>query len=103
MSVRLIKGFVMALVCVCLLTACTTLRNVKHQQLEGTRIGYASLSEGPVTIVLEAGLGDGMASWDGVMDELSEVTRVFAYSRPGYFPSISWRACFSTTLSSIGG
>ncbi|PVV13547.1 MAG: hypothetical protein B6D77_04260 [gamma proteobacterium symbiont of Ctena orbiculata] len=87
MTVRLLNGFVMALICVCLLTACTTLRNVKHQPIEGTRIGYASLGQGPATIVLEAGLGDGMASWDGIMDELSEITRVFAYSRPGYFPS----------------
>lgn len=87
MLVRILNGFAIAVICACLLTACTTLRNAKHQQIEGARIGYAAMGEGPVTIVLEAGLGDGMASWDGIIDELSRISRVFAYSRPGYLPS----------------
>ncbi len=87
MYIRLVKGFTTAVICVSLLTACTTLRHAHLQQIGDSRIGYASIGEGPVTIVLEAGLGDGMASWNGIMDELSEISRVFAYSRPGYLPS----------------
>jgi pimeloyl-ACP methyl ester carboxylesterase len=81
------NGFAMALLCATLTSACTTMRHADRQQLDDTQIGYAALGEGPLTIVLEAGLGDGMASWDGIINDLSEISRVFAYSRPGYAPS----------------
>ncbi|MEW8506096.1 MAG: alpha/beta fold hydrolase [Candidatus Thiodiazotropha sp.] len=87
MNMRFLKTVAMAMLCGSLLGACTTMRHAEQQQLGDGRIGYAAIGEGRLTIVLEAGLGDGMASWDGIMDELSEISRVFAYSRPGYLPS----------------
>ncbi|MES9991256.1 MAG: alpha/beta hydrolase [Candidatus Thiodiazotropha sp.] len=87
MDNKTIKAFALALICTCLLTACTNLRHGKQMQIDGERISYAAIGEGPVTIVLESGLGDGMESWDGIMDEVSKISRVFAYSRPGYLPS----------------
>ncbi|MES9988852.1 MAG: alpha/beta hydrolase [Candidatus Thiodiazotropha endolucinida] len=87
MKIRLLKDLAVVVISGCLLTACTTLRHSERVELEGSAVGYASVGEGDVTIVLESGLGDGMTSWDGIMDELAQISRVFAYSRPGYFPS----------------
>jgi hypothetical protein len=74
MDKKYIKTFALALICVYLLTACTTLRHSKHMQIDGDKISYAAIGEGPVTIVLESGLGDGMESWDGIMDEMTCVS-----------------------------
>ncbi|MEW8029970.1 MAG: alpha/beta fold hydrolase [Candidatus Thiodiazotropha sp.] len=87
MSIRSFKCLAILMICGYLLTACTTLRHSKRVEIEGMPVGYAAVGEGEVTIVLESGLGDGMASWDGILDELSQISRVFAYSRPGYLPS----------------
>ncbi|MES9975146.1 MAG: alpha/beta hydrolase, partial [Candidatus Thiodiazotropha sp.] len=87
MKIRFLKGLAVVVIGGCLLTACTTLRHSERIEMEGGSVGYASVGEGDVTIVLESGLGDGMTSWDGIMDELTQISRVFAYSRPGYFPS----------------
>ncbi|MCU7829791.1 MAG: alpha/beta hydrolase [Candidatus Thiodiazotropha sp. (ex Myrtea sp. 'scaly one' KF741663)] len=84
---RLLKSMMILLVCSCLVTACTTLRHSQRMEIDNGQIAYATLGEGPLTIVLEAGLGDGMGSWDGIFEELSSITKVFAYSRPGYLPS----------------
>lgn len=84
---QLLKSMMILLVCSCLVTACTTLRHSQRIEIDNGQIAYASLGEGPLTIVLEAGLGDGMGSWDGIFEELSSITKVFAYSRPGYLPS----------------
>lgn len=77
----------LVMICTYLLIACTSPCHTKRLEIDGAQVGYAALGEGPVTIVLEAGLGDDMASWDGIIDELSTISRVFAYSRPGYLPS----------------
>ncbi|MES9828030.1 MAG: alpha/beta hydrolase [Candidatus Thiodiazotropha sp.] len=87
MKIRFLKGLAVVVIGGCLLTACTTLHHSERIEMEGDSVGYASVGEGDVTIVLESGLGDGMTSWDGIMDELARISRVFAYSRPGYFPS----------------
>lgn len=82
-----LKNIFSLLVCCFLVTSCTTLRHSKTVKIDNERVAYATLGEGPLTIVLEAGLGDGMGSWDGIFEELSSITKVFAYSRPGYAPS----------------
>jgi pimeloyl-ACP methyl ester carboxylesterase len=83
-----IRFIVVTLVSV-LVCSCATLRNSKTIVLEGEKFSYAVAGNGPVTIVLEAGLGDGMDSWAGIFDELAKLTRVFAYDRPGYGGSSS--------------
>jgi pimeloyl-ACP methyl ester carboxylesterase len=81
------KWFLLWLICGLLLGACSTLQHSQRVEVADGELTYASLGEGPVTIVLESGLGDGMQSWDGIFEPLSEISRVFAYSRPGYLPS----------------
>ncbi|AVX03783.1 hypothetical protein MXMO3_01252 [Maritalea myrionectae] len=41
------------------------------------------------TIILEAGLGDHMGSWEGIYAQTSTFASTFAYSRPGYGQSSS--------------
>ncbi|MCU7930538.1 MAG: alpha/beta hydrolase [Candidatus Thiodiazotropha sp. (ex Codakia rugifera)] len=84
---RILKNVFSLLVCCFLVISCTTLRHSKTVKVNNERVAYATLGEGPLTIVLEAGLGDGMGSWDGIFEALSSITKVFAYSRPGYTPS----------------
>ncbi|MFI0459781.1 MAG: hypothetical protein ACH254_19525, partial [Candidatus Thiodiazotropha endolucinida] len=67
MKIRFLKGLAVVVIGGYLLTACTTLRHSERVELEGSAVGYASVGEGDVTIVLESGLGDGMTSWDGIM------------------------------------
>lgn len=81
------KGLVLVLISGFLLVACSTLQNSQRIAVADGEMAYATLGEGPVTIVLESGLGDGMESWDGIFEPLSEISQVFAYSRPGYLPS----------------
>jgi pimeloyl-ACP methyl ester carboxylesterase len=81
------KWLVLLLISGFLLVACSTLQNSQRIEVADGEMAYASLGEGPVTIVLESGLGDGMESWDGIFEPLSEISQVFAYSRPGYLPS----------------
>jgi pimeloyl-ACP methyl ester carboxylesterase len=85
------KWIAVLLICGLMLGACATLQNSQRIAVADGEVGYASLGEGPVTIVLESGLGDGMESWDGIFEPLSEISRVFAYSRPGYLPSSETR------------
>jgi pimeloyl-ACP methyl ester carboxylesterase len=82
------KWIVLLLISGFLLAACSTLqKNSQRLEVADGEMAYASLGEGPVTIVLESGLGDVMESWDGIFEPLSEISQVFAYSRPGYLPS----------------
>ncbi|MCU7918961.1 MAG: alpha/beta hydrolase [Candidatus Thiodiazotropha sp. (ex Epidulcina cf. delphinae)] len=84
---RILKNIFSLLVCCFLVTSCATLRHSKTVKIGNDKVAYATLGEGPLTIVLEAGLGDGMGSWEGIFEALSSITKVFAYSRPGYAPS----------------
>jgi pimeloyl-ACP methyl ester carboxylesterase len=50
------------------------------QQVEVATAGAG----GAVTVVFEAGLGDGWTPWDKVASEVAQHAPIFAYSRPGY-------------------
>ena len=42
-------------------------------------------SPGPTpTVVFEAGLGDGMETWDPIFNQVAKFSAAFSYSRPGY-------------------
>lgn len=45
---------------------------------------FISAGEGGPTVVFESGLGDGKEIWSNVFNEVSAVTRAFAYDRAGY-------------------
>ncbi|MFZ5894736.1 MAG: alpha/beta fold hydrolase [Myxococcota bacterium] len=53
--------------------------------LHGHQVEVATAGpSGSATVVFEAGLGNDWTPWDEVASRVSEHTRVFAYSRPGY-------------------
>ncbi len=72
-----------------LLSSCVTLLNSETVDVGDTEFVYATLGQGPLTLVLESGLGDGMDSWESIFEEISLISKVFAYSRPGYGKSES--------------
>ena len=47
-------------------------------------IRYKLAGDGKPVVILEAGLGMDLESFDPVFDDLATYTRVFAYDRPGY-------------------
>ena len=49
----------------------------------GHRLHLTCTGTGGPTVVLENGLGEPAALWDGLMDQVSRTTRVCAYDRPG--------------------
>lgn len=72
-----------ALVLSLLLSACTPLDS-DVVEFRGRKVEVVDAGDGPTTVVFEAGLGDDWKHWHRVARDLSEDTRVFAYSRPGY-------------------
>ena len=51
--------------------------------VEGSRINYVATGTGPVTVVLVAGLGDDLTSWELLHKRLSGSMGVIAYDRAG--------------------
>ena len=49
----------------------------------GTSMNYVVAGQGPVTVVLESGLGDNLATWESLHKRLSRTLRVVAYDRAG--------------------
>jgi pimeloyl-ACP methyl ester carboxylesterase len=50
----------------------------------GRSVHIACSGTGSPTVILEAGLGDGLATWRQVQPAIARVTRVCAYDRAGY-------------------
>ncbi|MGE0741934.1 MAG: alpha/beta fold hydrolase [Hyphomonadaceae bacterium] len=66
-------------------TSCATApRNVRFAEADGHRVAYRVLGAGQPTIVMIAGLGDGMATFEHVASELATTTTVIIYDRAGY-------------------
>lgn len=53
-------------------------------RIDGRAVAYRVLGQGGPKIVLISGLGDGMASFDGVAPELARFATVIVYDRAGY-------------------
>ncbi|MDH3375590.1 MAG: alpha/beta hydrolase [Gammaproteobacteria bacterium] len=66
------------------LTGCVSLPNVKVDNVQDRQVAYTSKGVGTPVIVLESGLGPSMTTWAPIFESLAEITRVFAYDRPGY-------------------
>lgn len=43
--------------------------------------------EGAKTVIFESGLGDGLESWDPIIDDVANFAKVVTYNRAGYAPS----------------
>lgn len=68
---------------VIILASCSM--GVRHSDfVDGSLMTYVHEGQGGPTVVFEAGLGDGLTTWDSVFEEVAVNTRAFAYSRPGY-------------------
>ena len=53
-------------------------------ELNGRRVHVHCAGEGSPTVILEAGLPGNSLAWMSVFSEISQLTRVCAYDRPGY-------------------
>lgn len=51
--------------------------------VEGRQVNYVDVGTGPITVILEAGLGDQSASWEELHKRLARTLRVVAYDRAG--------------------
>lgn len=51
--------------------------------VDGRHVNYVTAGQGSVTVVLEAGLGDNLASWETLHKRLARSMRVIAYDRAG--------------------
>ena len=58
--------------------------DVASVDIDGHSVAYLTGGSGSATVVFEAGLGNGMASWALVAPDVAEIANVFAYDRPGY-------------------
>ena len=52
-------------------------------ELDGAKVNYVDVGDGPVTVVLIAGLGDNLTSWESLQQCLAQGFRVISYDRPG--------------------
>src|SRR5919201_7008864 len=52
-------------------------------EIEGLRIAYERAGEGPPVVLLHGYVGDGRATWQGQLDELSDEFTVVAWDAPG--------------------
>jgi pimeloyl-ACP methyl ester carboxylesterase len=68
-----------------MLGGCASVNTTGHVPVNGKPIAYSwEGNKYPPTIVLQAGLGDGKATWGDVERRLKTGVSVFAYDRPGY-------------------
>lgn len=60
--------------------------------LEGERLSYGELGEGPETVLLLHGIGSNFAGWRMVQSLLARRARVICWNAPGYFLSDPFRS-----------
>lgn len=66
-------------------TSCATApRDARYAEVDGHRVAYRVLGGGEPTIVMIAGLGDGMATFQDVAPEFATTATVILYDRAGY-------------------
>lgn len=63
---------------------CASLPGGSHGEVAGRPLERAVAGAGQPVIVLEAGLGADMSTWRDVFPGAAAISKVFAYSRPGY-------------------
>ncbi len=66
-------------------TSCATApRDMRFAEVDGHRVAYRVLGAGGPAMVMIAGLGDGMATFQDVASELATTATVILYDRAGY-------------------
>ncbi len=88
----------MFLLLILLLCGCSTSSIVDPQH---PSLAFNKAGEGEVTVIFESGLGNGMNSWDPVIDPISSFATTFVYDRPGYGRSRSVSVRSRTGLDSV--
>jgi pimeloyl-ACP methyl ester carboxylesterase len=63
---------------------CANLPGTSISELENRTVSYSSEGEGTPVVVLEAGMGVSMSTWAPIFENPGEITKVYAYNRPGY-------------------
>ena len=51
--------------------------------IDGVSIQYKSFGKGNITVVFEAGMGEGMDNWGSIPESVSQFAKVLCYNRPG--------------------
>jgi len=90
MKAGIIQKYRTALWIIVFLTGCASLPGIKTQEINGREVAYSSKGDGTPVVVFETGMGPTMGTWEPIFDNVAEVTRVFAYNRPGYGWSSLW-------------
>ncbi|MES9991047.1 MAG: alpha/beta hydrolase [Candidatus Thiodiazotropha sp.] len=85
MSVNAVKSrHIIGVFLLQLLTGCAGLPDASLETVQGRKVDIAVKGEGSPVIVFESGMGPTMSTWSPIFDDLSRVSRVFSYNRPGY-------------------
>jgi pimeloyl-ACP methyl ester carboxylesterase len=66
------------------MAGCASVPPERLLQVGSSRIAHVQRGSVPPTAVFQAGLGDGLAVWAGVLDRVGRDDSVFAHDRPGY-------------------
>lgn len=69
---------------VLLLYGCASLPYESISELGDRKVSYSSKGVGSPVVILEAGMGPSMSTWAPIFEDISEITKVYAYNRPGY-------------------
>ena len=64
--------------------AVAALKGDESLQADGRTYSFQRSGSGPVTVVFESGLGDGMDKWSKVAERVSPLATVLSYDRAGY-------------------
>jgi len=51
--------------------------------IDGVNIQYKNFGKGNITVVFEAGMGEGMDNWGTIPESVSKFAKVLCYNRPG--------------------
>lgn len=71
------------------ISACSSLPNSKKIQTKHGTFSYYLSGEHKPTVILEAGLGDDMTTWESVISQIETSSEVFTYNRAGFTGSNS--------------
>ena len=72
--------------CYSILFLCSMTSSVAQVQtvmINGVSIQYKKLGQGNITVIFEAGIGEGMDNWGTIPEKVAKFAKVICYSRPG--------------------
>jgi pimeloyl-ACP methyl ester carboxylesterase len=58
-------------------------QQVQTVMINGVSIEYKSFGKGRITVVFEAGMGEGLDNWGTIPESVSKFAKVLCYNRPG--------------------